>query len=145
MYKDEDHGIIKEPIIDWIDIYDYLRTFLRELSDREGRHVKVKTEFDALRIKGLMNIPKNTTFKSLNDIRSEQPYWKYQEVDCVPSNLGKGKGFVFYFICDRCGRRTKYLYFHTNMEPPVCRKCCRLPYRQAKYKERVQRVSQKWS
>lgn len=126
----------EENIIERIDISDYLRTFLHELSNKENKRIEVKSELDALRIKELMNIPENTTFKSLDDIRGQQPYWKYQKVDCVPSNLGRGRGYLFYFICNSCERKVKFLYFHTYTEPPMCRKCYRLPYSKSPYNQR---------
>ncbi len=43
------------------------------------------------------------------------------------SNLGKG--FVFWFICNRCGRRVRNLYFPPNSEVLACRRCHRLSYR----------------
>ena len=104
----------EERLIERIDIYDYLRTFLRELSNKEEKQTEIKTELDALRVKDLMNVPTNTTFKSLENIRNGQPYWKYQEVDCIPSNLGRSRGYLFYFICNSCERRVKFLYFHTK-------------------------------
>lgn len=42
------------------------------------------------------------------------------------SNLGKG--FVFWFICNFCGRRVKYLYFPPNSTILACRTCHRLTY-----------------
>ena len=42
------------------------------------------------------------------------------------SNLGKG--FVFWFICNICGRRVKFLYFPPNSQILACRKCHRLAY-----------------
>jgi len=136
MHTEQNQGVIKESITDRIDISDYLRLFLHDLSELEGKHVEVINELDALRIKGLMNNPQNTRFKSAADISSDQPYWKYQDVEYVPSNLGKGKGFIFYFICYGCERKTKYLYFHTYTEPPVCRKCQRLPYKRLSWRKR---------
>lgn len=136
MHDAFNQGVIYESIIDRIDISDYLRTFLHDLSKLENRPVEVKTELDALRIQGLMNNPKNTRFKSMNDLTSEQPYWKYQEVAYVPSNLGRGHGYLFYFICYSCERKTKYLYFHSYLEPPVCRKCQRLPYKRPIWRKR---------
>jgi len=126
----------EERLIERIDIYDYLRTFLRELSNKEEKQTEIKTELDALRVRDLMNIPANTTFKSLEDIRNEQPYWKHQKVDCIPSNLGRSRGYLFYFICNSCGRRVKFLYFHTYLESPMCRKCYRLPYTKSPYNQR---------
>lgn len=116
--------------VDRVYVNDYLRTFLRELSELEHRKIDLVTKGGALRIKELMNIPQNTTFKSLNDFRSGQPYWDEQEVDCIPSNLGKNRGFIFYFICNRCRRKVKYLYFLSSLDAPLCRLCCRLQYNQ---------------
>lgn len=126
----------EERLIERIDIYDYLRSFLRELSRIEKKDAEIKTELDAFRVKGLMNVPKNTRFKSLEDIRSGQQYWHYQEVDCIPSNLGRSRGYLFYFICNSCERRVKFLYFHTYVESPMCRKCYRLPYSKSPYNQR---------
>ncbi len=42
------------------------------------------------------------------------------------SNLGKG--FIFWFICNLCGRRVKYLYFPPNSSILACRSCHRLTY-----------------
>lgn len=136
MYNQRYEDIGKPEIIRRIDIFDYVRAFVWELSKLEQSIIKFNDDFNASRVKGLMNLPQNTTFKSLTDMRNGQPYWKHQDVDYVQSNLGNGKGVIFYFICSRCDRRVKYLYFYTELEPPVCRKCCQLPYRQSSYKER---------
>lgn len=42
------------------------------------------------------------------------------------SNLNKG--YIFWFICNRCGRRVKYLYFPPNSTTLACRNCHRLTY-----------------
>ncbi len=137
MYNERYEDIGKPEITRRIDIFDYVRTFVRELEQLENSpRIRFNNEFDLERVKGLMNIPKNTTFKSLNDMRSGQPFWRYQEVDYVLSNLGKGRGALFYFLCTRCNLRVKYLYFYTELEPPLCRKCCQLPYRPTSYRER---------
>lgn len=135
MYNSRYEGIGKPEISRRIDIFDYVRSFVQELSELERSRIKFNNEFDAERIKGLMNLPEKTRFKSINDLRGN-PYWHFQEVDYVPSNLGKGRGVLFYFICSRCDRRVKFLYFYTEVEPPICRQCCQLPYRSASYKER---------
>lgn len=136
MHEGNKQDVLYESIIDRIDISDYLRTFLHDLSELEGRPVEVTNELDARRIQGLMDNPHNTRFKSLADITSGQPYWDEQEVTYIPSNLGKRRGFLFYFICYSCERRTKYLYFHSYLEPPSCRKCQRLPYKRPSWRKR---------
>lgn len=136
MYNSRYEDIGNVTITDRIDISGYLRAFLDELSRLEGGRVSVNTDFDAMRITGLMNIPQNTTFKSVADLRTGRPYWEHQEVQCVPSNLGRGKGYIFYFICSRCNERTKYLYIYSELDPPLCRRCCRLPYKKTSYQKR---------
>ncbi|HCY17652.1 MAG: hypothetical protein UR62_C0001G0021 [Candidatus Nomurabacteria bacterium GW2011_GWF2_35_12] len=135
MYNSRYEDIGKPEITRRIDIFDYVRSFVRELEQLENKKIKFNNEFEAFRVKALMNIPEKTKFKSVNDLRGN-PYWHFQEVDYVPSNLGKDRGVLFYFICSRCNRRIKYLYFYTEVEPPLCRKCCQLPYRPASYQER---------
>lgn len=129
-------GHYTREVIDTIDISDYVRTFLLQLSELEHDRIRINSEWEAERIKALLNIPKNTMFKSPADLRSGVPYWNEQEVDYVRSNLKQNKGFIFYFICGQCDRRVKRLFFYTLLEPPICRHCCRLPYRQKSYKER---------
>lgn len=110
-----------------ISITEYVRVFLIDLSKREGKRVKINGEFEAERIKGLLNMPKNTMFKSHFDFMGN-PGWYEQKVVCVPSNLPRRKTFLFYFICDACHERVKYLYEYNMLRPPLCRKCCRIVY-----------------
>lgn len=121
--------------VERINISDYMRGFVCELSQKENSPVKITRPFEAERIKGLMNISANTTFKSIADFRSGIPFWDEQKVDFVPSNLGKG--FIFYFLCNNCGKRVKNLYFPSMVEEPLCMRCCRLQYKQPRRKQRV--------
>jgi len=125
MYKHQNKWLIDQ--LSRINIADYLRVFLVELSKRETRPVRrIANRGEAERIKGLMNIAKNSPFKSFRDIQGI-PHWGDQPVDYVHSNLGKG--YLFYFICTHCGRRVKYLYEYSLAAEPICRICCRITYR----------------
>ena len=115
-----------------IDTSDYVRTFLFDLSQIEDRKVNVNRVSEAERVKGLINIPMNTSFKTLSDIRSGVPYWEEQKVDYIASNLGRG--YIFYFLCNHCGRRVKYLYEYDMTLSPLCRVCCRITYRRERRK-----------
>lgn len=115
-----------------LDIAEYKKAFLFELSQKEKREVNVNSPFEVERIKGLINIPENTAFKSLGDIRSGVPYWEEQKVDYIASNLGRG--YIFYFLCNHCGRRVKYLYEYDMTLSPLCRVCCRITYRRERRK-----------
>jgi hypothetical protein len=113
--------------IERINITDYLRIFLLKLATKEKGSCNLSEKFQAERIKGLLNIANNTAFKSIGEIETGIPYWNEQRVDYVPSNLGRG--FLFYFICNQCGRRVKYLFEYSSIKEPVCRRCCRLSYK----------------
>lgn len=62
--------------------------------------------------------------------------WRGQLVQYVPSNLGRGRGIIWYFICNDCQSRVKNLYFENYFRAPLCRRCCKLPYRQSTRAER---------
>lgn len=115
--------------IDRLDITDYVRIFLSELSKLERQPVRINTDFDALRVKGLLSTPSKTRFKSLTDLKTGFHYWDEQEVDYVPSNLSRTGGFLFYFICNGCRKRVKYLYEYDTLSSPLCRSCCRIRYK----------------
>jgi hypothetical protein len=118
-----------------IDVTGYVESFLLELAKRERRSsIKITKLSDVERIKGLLNLPKNTAFKSLSDIRTNIPFWERQEVDYIKSNLGKG--YIFYFLCNICGRRVKYLYNYNEYSSPKCRICCDLRYKSPTRKDR---------
>ncbi len=119
-----------DAVIDTIDISDYVMRFLDELAKSESRRTTIRDESDAFRIKTLMDYRANTTPESMLEL-SSQPYWKYQKVSYVRSNLGDRRGFTFYFICEKCGRNAKRLYYHTYVAPPICRRCFGLPYPQS--------------
>jgi hypothetical protein len=72
---------------------------------------------------------------NMRDISGEL-LWRDQVVEYIPSNLGKNNGIIYYFICNDCGRRVKYLYFQNYLYSPLCRRCCSLPYRQPTRPER---------
>lgn len=121
--------------IDRLDISEYVHAFLIELSKRQNTPVKVNTPLEAEIVKGLLNTSKNTTFKSIRNIETGVPYWNYQRVDSVSSNLGSNKGYLFYFICNGCSRRVKYLYQYDLLCSPLCRVCCRIGYKRMPRKQ----------
>ena len=106
---------------------DTLTSFLRELSYKKGIYedLRIKAKVDAEWIKELINNPDTaSSFTALMNIQSYHQNW--QEFDYIPSNLGKG--FIFYFICNRCDGRVKYLYRLQSSEIYWCRHCNRIPY-----------------
>jgi len=119
------------------DIKSHLRGFILELSDKENRPVTIRTRGEAERIKGLLNSSGKTIFYSLSEMRYGRRCWTGKEVDYIPSHLGPNKGFTFYFICQRCERRTKYLFYKLAEVPePLCRSCCHLKYKRPNRRNR---------
>ena len=119
------------------DITDYLRTFLTR---RDGYvPLKIRTALEADEAKKYLDNPKNTHSKSIKGMNLLTPYWHWQNVDYVKSNLDKG--YVFYFICSACGSRVKYLYQYSLTKPPICRTCCCLDYERREKAESVAKIS----
>lgn len=130
-------------VTDHVTITDFVREFLHLLAKCEGGPIKLNNEIDITRVRALINDPAFTTFKSPMRLDANCPYWNEQEIVTMPSNLGPEKGCLFYFVCNRCGRRTKFLFFYSILESPICRQCCRLPYKQMSYATRKARMVEK--
>ena len=92
-----------------IDISLYISAFIVNVRKMEGRVFDLRHFNDVRYMKELLNTPKYNTFKSTKDTDGVY-YWSSQKIDFIPSNLGQDRGYVFYFICNWCGRRAKYLY-----------------------------------
>lgn len=118
------------------DIRHYVTTFILELERLEGMPLTMSKPSELSRIKDLLNIPGDTPFKSTLDFRSRELHWDSQSIDFRYSNLGKNKGAIFYFLCNGCGKRARYLYSSPLLCEPRCRRCCRIPYRQPNRKVR---------
>jgi len=110
------------------DIRDHVRNFIGDIRKREGRILNTHHSGEVEYMKELLNNPKYTAFKSIRAFDTGIPHWNEQGVDYVSSNLGRGRGYIFYFICNGCRRRVKYLYEHNILESPLCRTCCQLSY-----------------
>lgn len=113
--------------IERISISDYMKSGIFELR-KKGYVFDLRNSLEPSRLKKLLNDPKNTTYKSAIDLESGFYHWHNQKVDYVQSNLGSNNGVVFYFVCNGCRYRAKYLYQYNSCYEPLCRKCCRLKY-----------------
>jgi hypothetical protein len=113
--------------IERIDITDYIQDGITHLRSK-GYGFSLDNAYEYNRLKELLNDPKNTTFKSMKDIMSGFYHWDTQEVECIPANRGNGNGFIFYFRCNNCMRRVKFLYEYNSCDSPLCRTCCGLKY-----------------
>lgn len=113
-----------------INAADYVREFTRVIEQKEGRRVRGKHLGEAMHLQQLLHLPESTSSKSVRDLKSGEYFWGHQKVEYVRSNLGIGKGYVWYFICNGCERRVKFLYESTPLRSPLCGRCQRISYRQ---------------
>jgi len=133
IYTHKNKGMLDR--VECKNITDYIKSGIFELR-RKGYYFNVNNPQEAVRLKELLDNPLNTSFKSGRDPMDGFYYWHEQKVAFVRSNLGNDKGSVFYFICNFCHQRVKFLYEYNSCYPPLCRKCCQLGYKYPNRKSR---------
>lgn len=109
--------------IERVSIKEYLNSFIENFYP--CARIRTNNPSQAWVIKEQANRPQNTSFKSLR-----WSGWSEQEIDYVPSNLGENRGVIFYFICNQCHRKVKYLYVLSYAYSPLCRVCSNLKYQE---------------
>lgn len=119
-----------------ISIIDYVATFIRKINEKEGRVFNLRHHAEEMYMLEFLNDPKYTTFKSMRVFDTDFYGWDKQTVNCVPSNLGSGRGYIFYFRCNGCYDQVKYLYEYSTLHSPLCRRCCGIKYNQPTRKAR---------
>lgn len=110
-----------------IDSMATIRALIKEINDQNpglsNQFSQGLNNFaDAEVIRSIANNP-STQYESLGYVQSNHQNW--QTFDFLPSNLGRG--YLFYFICDRCDKKVKYLY-RTGDFIFRCRSCSNLFY-----------------
>jgi hypothetical protein len=76
----------------------------------------------------ISDIEGGTTFNLKQQNGLDNDYTEPNRVKLTYSKSNLGKGFVFWFICNICNKRVKYLYFPPNSTVLACRNCHRLTY-----------------
>lgn len=84
---------------------------------------------------GDMEIGTNINLKQ--DYYGKVDYSEPNNVKLTYTKSNLGIGFVFWFICDICSRRVKYLYFPPNSTVLACRNCHRLTYDKQKESKKM--------
>lgn len=76
----------------------------------------------------IRSIEAGTNFNLKQDKNGEIEFSEPNQVKLTYTKSNLGKGFVFWFICNLCNKRVKFLYFPPNSTVLACRICHRLTY-----------------
>lgn len=76
----------------------------------------------------IKSIEKNININLKQDNSGKIEYSEPNRVKLTYTKSNLGKGFIFWFICNVCSGRVKYLYFPPNSQTLACRKCHKLVY-----------------
>ena len=96
------------------------------LADIKQDNLDLNKEDD---IKELISrVEMGTTFNLKQEKWGEVEYSEPNSVKMTYTRSNLGRGFIFWFICNLCGRRVRYLYFPPNSQILACRRCHKLAY-----------------
>lgn len=117
-----------------------VRNFLFDLKGMViGRNFDLRNEEDVKDL--LRKIELGTTFNLKQEKDGEAEFTEPNNVKMTYTKSNLGKGFVFWFICNLCGRRVKYLYFPPNSQVLACRDCHKLAYEYQNESKRFRNLS----
>ena len=85
----------------------------------------------------LRDIESGTNFSLTREKNGEVEFTEPNNVKMTYTKSNLGKGFVFWFKCNICSRRVKYLYFPPSSQILACRKCHRLSYERQNENKRM--------
>ncbi len=124
----------KVEVLERISAQEYMWRYFHGEATNEAYNSTVRLQGSAMLIqwpKGARNVGSHNIMDATGEL-----CWKGQIIESVPSNLGRGRGVMWYFLCKDCNNRVKHLYFTNYLRAPLCRRCCKLPYRQPTRSER---------
>ena len=117
-----------------IDITEHVRKFVLHLRRSGVGKFDTRTLTATMRMKEKLDNFSEVIYKLPPGDLGGSFSWGAQRVEFVPSNLGRG--YLFYFRCNGCGYRVKYLYEYSTSDSPLCRVCCHLSYKQPSRRSR---------
>ena len=95
-------------------------------TDSNRRKPDLKNEIDIQYLLKRIETESNINLKQ--EIKGKIEFTKSNEVKLTYTKSNLGRGFVFWFICQVCGRKVRYLYIPPNSQITACRICHRLAY-----------------
>lgn len=119
----------KIKLLQRLDSSEIIKSFVRQYKgafpdSSQSKGLRVTNESEAEYLLDMLNNPGSQCYPVLMNIQGMDGNW--QTFGYVQSNLGHG--FVFYFICNNCDRRTRHLYMPSGCSEFMCRICYQLKY-----------------
>jgi hypothetical protein len=99
-----------------------IKPFFKEIYKRD---IDLRNEED---VKKFIQLSKKITVNLKEEINGQIKESKKNTVQLTYTKSNLNKGFIFWFICNGCGQKTRFLYFPPNSEDLLCRNCHRLTY-----------------
>lgn len=127
------NSFAKRPIIEnsqRISATVFVRNFYLELirkvpAGKRDKHGLTKEEF----VKDLIKkVESESTINLKQEVNGKIEFTEQNKVKMTYTRSNLGKGFIFWFICEVCGRKVRYLYIPPNSQVSACRACHRLAY-----------------
>lgn len=107
----------------------FIRACLNEIDFIKSKNFDLRKEEE---VKKFVETINNVIFLTATDNNGNEVKDKIQ-ITYIKSNLNKG--FIFLFICNRCLKKTRFLYLPPFASSYLCRECHRLTYKKNNTKE----------
>lgn len=104
-----------------------------------GLNNQVTSENDVQEI--INNIELGTTYNLKQERNGEIHTTSPNKVLLTYTKSNLNKGYIFWFKCNLCNRRVKYLYFPPGSDVLACRVCRRLAYEKQNELKRFRRLN----
>ena len=76
----------------------------------------------------ISKIERGATIRLQQETSGQVEFTEANSVKMTYCKSNLGRGFVFWFVCQVCGRKVRYLYIPPNSQVSACRRCHRLAY-----------------
>ena len=122
----------KKPLIEnstRISVGSCVRNYLLDQSKINNKSDELLNLNNEDVVKKLVNdIGSGTTINLRKDFNGKIEFTESNHIKITYTKSNLGKGFIFWFLCNLCASRTRYLYIPPNSHILACRKCHRLAY-----------------
>lgn len=89
----------------------------------------------------LENIEAGTTFNLKQEKYGNIEFSEQNRAKLTYTKSNLGKGYIFWFICNLCERRVRFLYIPSSSQILACRICHRLAYDKQNESKRFRRLN----